>query len=57
MIVRALDSNEHVLLASLDFSSANDVVDINILLRRPKIIGLLSDIISLIEDWLRIGLY
>ncbi len=36
IIARALDNNEYVLLSSFDLSSAFDVVDINLLLKRLK---------------------
>jgi hypothetical protein len=52
MNARGLDNDEFVLVASLDLCSALDVVDTKLLLKRWKIIGLYSDIISLIEFWL-----
>jgi retron-type reverse transcriptase len=45
LIVRALDDEEYVLLASLDLSSAFDLVNIDLLLKRKKSIGLPSDAI------------
>jgi hypothetical protein len=50
---RALENDEYVLLASFDLSSAFDVVDINLLLKRLNVLGLPSDIIGLVEIWLR----
>ena len=53
LIARALDDDEYVLLASLDLSSAFDLVDVNLLLKRLKKIGLPSDLIDLISVWLK----
>ncbi len=53
LIARVLDNYEYVLLASLDLSLAFDVVDINLLLKRLRALGLPSDIIDLVEIWLR----
>ena len=39
-------------MASLDLSSAFDMVNINLLLKRLKIIGLPDDLVNLIEAWL-----
>ena len=39
-------------MASLDLSSAFDVVNVELLLKRLKIIGIPSDIVSLISVWL-----
>ena len=53
LIARALDDDEYVLLASLDLSSAFDLVDVNLLIKRLKKIGLPSDIVELISVWLK----
>jgi hypothetical protein len=42
-----------VLLSSLDLSLANDVVDINMLLKRLKLMELPSDVTDLVQVWLR----
>ena len=53
MIARALDQDEYALVASLDLSSAFDLVNIDLLIKRLKIVGLPSDVVELIEVWLR----
>jgi hypothetical protein len=53
MISRSFDDDNFVLVASLDLSSAFDVVDINLLVKRLKIVGLPSDMIYLITVWLK----
>jgi hypothetical protein len=53
LIARALDEDQIGLVASLDLSSAFDVVNVNLLLKRLKIMGLPSDVIKLISVWLR----
>ena len=53
LIARALDEDQIGLVASLDLSSAFDVVNVNLLLKRLKIMGLPSDVIELISVWLR----
>ena len=57
IISRALDKDEYVLVASLDLSSAFDVVNIELLIKRMKIIGLPNDIIELVKVWLKDRLY
>ena len=52
IISRALDNSEYVLVSSLDLSSAFDVVNIKLLIKRLKIIGLPNDLIELIKVWL-----
>ncbi len=52
-ISRAIDNDEYVVLASLDMSSAFDLVNINLLVKRLIKIGLPSDIVNLISVWLR----
>jgi hypothetical protein len=39
-------------MASLDLSAAFDVVNVDLLLKRMKIIGLPDDITQLVENWL-----
>ena len=51
-IARALDTNKFTIMASLDLSSAFDIVNINLLLKRLKIVGLPTDVINLIRIWL-----
>ena len=52
LIARALDDNNYVLVASLDLSAAFDVVNVDLLLKRLKIMGLPDDIVRLIKIWL-----
>ena len=52
-ISRALDDEEYVIVASLDLSSAFDLVNINLLIERLSKIGLPCDVIRLISSWLR----
>ena len=40
------------LLANLDLSSAFDVVNINLLLKRMRITGIPNDVVKLVEVWL-----
>ena len=51
-IARALDTNKYTLMASLDLSSAFDIVNINLLIKRLQIAGLPNDVINLIQIWL-----
>jgi hypothetical protein len=53
MISRSLDDDEFVLVSSLDLSSAFDVVNVNLLIKRLTILGLPEDVISLIKVWLQ----
>ena len=53
IIARALDEDNYVLMASLDLSAAFDVVNIDLLLIRLRVIGLPEDIVRLIETWLK----
>ena len=39
-------------MASLDLSAAFEVVNVKLLLRRLDIIGIPSDVVSLVETWL-----
>ena len=48
-LARALDQSHFALMASLDLSSAFDLVKISLLLKRLKIIGLPADVGRLIE--------
>ena len=51
-IARALDSNKYSIMASLDLSSAFDIVNVNLLLKRLHLVGLPNDVINLIKIWL-----
>ena len=49
MKARALDEDEHVLMASIDLSSAFDVVNIGLLPQRLWVVDLPLDLVDLIE--------
>jgi hypothetical protein len=53
LIGRALDENEYMLMTSLNLSSAFDVVNTKILLKRRKIMVLPTDVVNLIIVWLK----
>ena len=57
LIARALDEDKTVLVSSLDLSSAFDVVNVKLLLKRMRIIGLPEDIIELVAVWLKNRVY
>ena len=52
LIARAADGDMYSLMASLDLSAAFDVVNVELLLKRLKIMGLPPDIINLLNKWL-----
>jgi hypothetical protein len=56
-LARALDLGEFALLANLDLSSAFDVVNVNLLLKRMRIVGLPKDVIGLVAVWLKGRMY
>jgi len=53
IISREMDENNYVVMSSLDLSAAFDLVNLDLLLTRLKKMGLPSDIILLLEIWLR----
>ena len=53
ILAHALDNNKYSLMASIDLSVAFDVVNIKLLFKRLKIIGLQEDLIDLIRIWLK----
>ncbi len=53
ILSHSLDQNNYTLMASLDLSSAFNVVKIELLLKRLKIIALPADIHKLLRIWLR----
>ena len=57
LIARALDDDNYVLMASVDLSAAFDVVNIDLLMKRLRILGLPDDVLSLVELWLRKRLF
>jgi hypothetical protein len=48
-----MDQDQYVAMASLDLSAAFDVVNVDLLLVRLRKIGLPTDIINLLESWLK----
>ena len=52
LISSAVDDDMFALMASLDLSSAFDVVNVKLLLKRLEIIGLPHDLIELVSKWL-----
>jgi hypothetical protein len=56
-IARAVDDENFVIVASIDLSVAFDLVDINLLLKRLKIIGITDDVVELISALLRNRLF
>ena len=52
ILTRSLDDDNFVLMASLDLSSAFDVVNSGFLLKRLEILGLPDDLVTLIREWL-----
>ena len=57
LISRALDEDNYALLASIDLSSAFDVVNVKLLIKRMRAIGLPEDLIILVEEWLQTRYY
>ena len=53
LIARALDDDHYVALAGIDLSAAFDVVDVELLIKRLKILGLPNDVIQLMKCWLK----
>ena len=52
-LARALNEGDYAILANLDLSSAFDVVNVNLLLKRMRIAGLPADVVELVETWLK----
>ena len=52
LIVHATDANNYALMASLDLSAAFDLVNVGLLIKRLRILGLPMDLVKLIEIWL-----
>ena len=48
----ALDEDNFVAMASIDLSAAFDVVEVALLIKRMKIMGLPADVIRLVELYL-----
>ena len=52
LIVHATDTNNYALMASLDLSAAFDLVNVGLLIKRLRILGMPMDLVKLIEIWL-----
>jgi hypothetical protein len=52
IIAKHVDSNEIVVMASLDLSAAFDMVNVDLLIKRLRILGIPSDLIDLVRVWL-----
>ena len=52
-LARALDQGHFAMVADIDLSCAFDLVNVNLLIKRMKLIGLPEDIVDLVELWLR----
>ena len=52
-IARACDEKKYVAVASLDLSSAFDVINVDLLLMRLSIMGLPDDLVLLLRSWLK----
>ena len=57
VLAHDLDNDKYSLMASIDLSAAFDVVNINLLIKRLKLLGLPNDLIELITIWLRNRLF
>jgi hypothetical protein len=53
IISRKMDEDEYAVMSSLDLSAAFDLVNLDLLLKRLKIMGIPIDVIQLLEVWLR----
>ena len=54
ILARATDGDKYAVMASLDLSAAFDVVNVELLIKRLKIIGLPVDLIDLVSKWLTV---
>ena len=52
IITCAADDDNYVIMASLDLSAAFDLVNLELLVVRLRVMGLPSDLIGLIRTWL-----
>ena len=53
IIAQALDEDNNAIMASIDLTAAFDMVNVDLLLKRMSIIGLLRDLIDLVSIWLK----
>ena len=52
IITKSLEKGEYALMSSIDLSAAFDVVNVELLIKRLRIIGMPNDVIELITIWL-----
>ena len=52
-IAAIMDQDQYVAMASLDLSAAFDVVNVDLLLKRLKVMGIPEDVTDLLESWLK----
>jgi exonuclease III len=53
IIAKAMDEDHYVAVASMDLTAAFDVLNVDLLLTRLKIMGIPNDVIQLITAWLK----
>ncbi len=53
LIAREMDMDCYVVMSSLDLSAAFDLVNLDLLMKRLKIMGMPDDLLQLLEVWLR----
>ena len=53
MIARVLDRGKYSIMAILELTAAYDMVNVELLIWRLKIVGLPEDVFSLVEIWLK----
>ena len=53
IIAREMDMDSYVAMSSLDLSAAFDLVNLDLLMKRLKIMGIPGDLLQLLEVWLR----
>ena len=53
VFAQALEDDGHAIMASPDLSAAFDTVNIYLLLKRMRIVGLPDDLVGLVSIWLR----
>ena len=52
-VATLMDQDQYIAMASIDLSAAFDVVNVDLLLVRLKKMGLLNDVINMLESWLK----
>ena len=54
ILARAVNNGQYALMCSLDLSAAFDLVNVELLLKRLRVVGLPDDVISLIKCWISV---